>query len=88
MWNTFGKTVLFIEKEKITIIRKCKLFSKPTIYLESKINKIYSKNFKIEKSKYYTRVNFSLNGSLNSVIFEINGNENRIIDWLTRTESR
>ena len=87
LWNTFGKTVLIIEKEKVTIIKERKLFTKPQVYFKSKVGKVFCKNFKVEKSKYYTRINFSLSGSLNSIIFEINGYENRIIDWLTQSKA-
>ncbi|RLJ34077.1 hypothetical protein CLU97_3570 [Chryseobacterium sp. 7] len=55
LWNTFGKTILIIEPEQITVRYKNKLFTKPKIYLKKEIEQIMVKDFKVEKSKLGVR---------------------------------
>jgi hypothetical protein len=87
LWNTFGKTMLTIETEQITIRYKNKLFTKPRIYLKKDIEQILVKDFRIEKSKLGTRYHFSLSGSTYSVVLTHNGNEIRIVDWITEIKA-
>ena len=86
LWNTFGKTILNIDEEKIIVIKKFKLFSKPKIYLKEEVEKIEIKDYRIEKSKYYTRYNFSLTNATNSIVILTN-NEIRMVDWITKEKA-
>jgi energy-coupling factor transporter transmembrane protein EcfT len=86
LWNTFGKTILEKKGNEIIVTKKWKLFSKSRSY--SHMQKIIIKNYKIEKSGYYTRYNFSLGGAVNSIVFIINSEEIRIIDWLTEKRAK
>jgi hypothetical protein len=85
LWNTFGKTILNIEPEIITVIKKNKLFSKPKYYKKNEIEKVIVKDYSIEQTKYFTRFNVSFSGSINSIVFVKNGQELRIIDWQKRS---
>lgn len=83
LWNTFGKTVLEYDAEKITVMKKSKLFSKPKIYYRTEIQKIDIEDFKIERTKYNVRYHYSWSGSTFSVVFVINNLQIRIVDWIT-----
>lgn len=87
LWNTFGKTILIIEQEQITVRHKNKLFTSLKTYLKKEIDQIQVKNFQVEKYKLGVRYHFSLSGSTYSVIFVHNGNEIRLIDWITETKA-
>lgn len=87
LWNTFGKTILTIEPEQITVRYKNKLFTSPRIYLKKEIDQILVKDFQVEKYKFGVRYHFSLSGSTYSVIFLQNGNEIRVINWITETKA-
>lgn len=87
LWNTFGKTVLTIDPETIKIEYKNKLFASPKTYLKKDINQIEIKDFQVERYKLGVRYHFSLSGSTYSVIFVHNGNETRLIDWITETKA-
>ena len=87
LWNTFGKTILIIEPEQITVRYKNKLFTKPKIYLKKEIEQIMVKDFKVEKSKLGVRYHFSFDGSTYSVVFIQNRNETRIVDWITEAKA-
>jgi len=88
LWNTFGKTMLTIEPEQITVRYKNKLFTKPRIYLKKEIDQVQVKDFQVEKYKFGTRYHFSLSGSTYSVVLIQSGNETRIVDWITETKAR
>lgn len=85
LWNTFGKTILEKKESEITVIKRWKLFTKTKSY--SHIEKVIIKNYKIERSGYYTRYNFSLSGVVNSIVLIINNEEIRIVDWLTEKKA-
>ncbi|PTT34375.1 hypothetical protein DBR28_13660, partial [Chryseobacterium sp. HMWF028] len=87
LWNTFGKTILTIEPEQITVRYKNKLFTKPKIYLKKEIDQVQVKDFQVEKYKFGTRYHFSLSGSTYSVVLIQSGNETRIVDWITETKA-
>ncbi len=87
LWNTFGKTVLTIEPEQITIRYKNKLFTAPKVFLKKEIDLVQTKDFTIEKSKWRVRYNFSLSGSTYSVVFIQKDREIRILDWITETKA-
>ncbi|CAI8720858.1 hypothetical protein [Chryseobacterium sp. IT-36CA2] len=87
LWNTFGKTILNIEHEQITVRYKNKLFTKPKVYLKKEIDQVQIKDFQIEKYKFGTRYHFSLSGSTYSVVLIQNGNETRIVNWITETKA-
>ncbi|QBA19865.1 hypothetical protein EU348_01255 [Chryseobacterium indologenes] len=87
LWNTFGKMVLIIDPETIKIEYKNKLFASPKTYLKKDINQIEIKDFQVKRYKFGVRYHFSLSGSTYSVIFVHNGNETRIIDWITETKA-
>lgn len=87
LWNTFGKTILIIEPEQITIWYKNKLFTSPKTYLKKEIDRIQIKDYQVEKYKFGVRYHFSLSGSTYSVIFIQNGNEIRVINWITETKA-
>jgi hypothetical protein len=79
LWNTFGKTVLEFDAEKIIVTKKYKLFSKPKTYYRTEI-KIDVEDFRIEKTKYFTRNNI-FSTSTFSVVFIQNNITFRIVDW-------
>ncbi|WP_433625341.1 hypothetical protein [Chryseobacterium cucumeris] len=87
LWNTFGKTIFIIEPEKITVRYKNKLFTSPRIYLKKEIDQILVKDFQVEKYKFGVRYHLSLSGSTYSVVFIQNGNEIRVINWITETKA-
>ncbi|WP_079243222.1 hypothetical protein [Chryseobacterium indologenes] len=87
LWNTFGKTILIIEPEKITVRHKKKLFTSPQIYLKKEIDQIQVKDFQVEKYKFGVRYHLSMGGSTYSVIFIQNDNEIRVVDWITETKA-
>ncbi|MDQ1855643.1 hypothetical protein [Chryseobacterium sp. WLY505] len=87
LWNTFGKTIFSIEPEKITVRYKNKLFTSPRIYLKKEIDQILVKDFQVEKYKFGVRYHLSLSGSTYSVVFIQNGNEIRVINWITETKA-
>lgn len=87
LWNTFGKTILIIEPEQITVRHKNKLFTSLKTYLKKEIDQIQVKNFQVERYKFGVRYHFSLSGSTYSVVFVHNGNEIRMIDWITETKA-
>lgn len=87
LWNTFGKTILTVEPEQITVRYKNKLFTSPKTYLKKEIDQIQVKDYQVEKYKFGVRYHFSLSGSTYSVIFIQNSNEIRIIDWITEIKA-
>ncbi|KAF2514738.1 hypothetical protein EYY60_03320 [Flavobacterium zhairuonense] len=82
LWNTFGKVILEISPEKIKVTNKHKLFSKPHEYLKSEIEKISILDLGIEKTKYFTRINYLFSNSYYSIVIQKNGKTIRIVDWL------
>jgi hypothetical protein len=86
LWNTFGKTILKFDAEKIIIIKKYKLFSKPKTYFRTEIEKISVDDFKIEKTKYFTRNNIFTNYTF-SIVFTVNKLPIRIVDWLSHEKA-
>jgi hypothetical protein len=87
LWNTFGKTILKIEPEKITVRYKNKLFTGSKIYLKKEIDQILVKNFEVEKYKFGVRYHFSLSGSTYSVVLVQKNNETRIVNWITESKA-
>lgn len=87
LWNTFGKTILSIEPEQITVRYKNKLFTSPRVYLKKEIDEVQIKDFQVEKYKFGVRYHFSISGSTYSVVFIQNGNEIRIVNWITITKA-
>lgn len=87
LWNTFGKTILTVKPEQITVRYKNKLFASPKTYLKKEIDQIQVKDYQVEKYKFSIRYHFSLSGSTYSVIFIQNSNEIRIIDWITEIKA-
>lgn len=83
LWNTFGKTVLEYDTEKIIVTKKYKLFSKPKTYYRTEIQKIDVEDFTIERTKYNARYHYSWSGSTFSVVFICNNLRVRIVDWIT-----
>ena len=83
LWNTFGKVILEISPEKIKVTNKNKLFNKPKEYLKSEIEKISIVDFGIEKTKYYTRLNYLFSNSNYSITIQKGGENIRIVDWLS-----
>ena len=83
LWNTFGKVILEISPEKIKVTHKNKLFNKPKEYLKSEIEKISIVDYGIEKTKYYTRLNYSFSNSTYSITIQKGGENIRIVDWLS-----
>jgi hypothetical protein len=82
LWNTFGKVILEISAENIRVTNKNKLFDKPKEYLKSEIQKISIVDFGIEKTKYYTRLNYLFSSSNYSIAIQKAGKNIRIVDWL------
>lgn len=87
LWNTFGKTILTIEPEQITVRYKNKLFTSPRIYLKKEIDQVQIKDFQVEKYKFGVRYHFSISESTYSIVFIQNGNETRIVNWITITKA-
>jgi len=83
LWNTFGKVILEISPEKIKVTNKNKLFNKPKEYLKSEIQKISIVDFGVEKTKYFTRLNYIFSNSNYSITIQKGGEEIRIVDWLS-----
>ncbi len=82
LWNTLGKVILEISPEKIKVINKNKLFNKPKEYFKSEIEKISILDFGIEKTKYYTRLNYLFSNSNYSITIQKSGKNIRVVDWL------
>ncbi|RXM52561.1 MULTISPECIES: hypothetical protein [unclassified Chryseobacterium] len=87
LWNTFGKTLLIVEQETITIKYKNKLFVGSKIFLKQEIKDIQTIDFKIEKYQFGTRYHFSWVDATYSVVFINNNGEKRIIDWITKEKA-
>jgi len=85
LWNTFGKTVLEFDDEKFIVIKKHKLFTPPKTYYRKNI-KIGIEDFKIEKTKYFTRNNIFTSSTF-SIVFHQNNRIIRIIDWQSPKKS-
>ncbi|WP_213277107.1 hypothetical protein [Chryseobacterium indologenes] len=87
LWNNFGKTVLTIDPETLTIQYKNKLFTSPKIYLKKETDRFETKDFKIEKHQLGVRYHFSISGSTYSVILIQKETETRIVNWLTKDKA-
>lgn len=87
LWNNFGKTVLTIDHETLTVHYKNKLFTNPKTYLKEEIDRIETKNFEVERHPLGVRYHFSLSGSTYSVILIQKDVEIRIVDWLTKDKA-
>lgn len=85
LWNTFGKTILKFDDEKIIVIKKCKLFTPAKTYYRRDI-KIGIEDFKIEKTKYFTRYNIFTSSTF-SIVFHQNNSIKRVIDWQSLKKS-
>ncbi|MBV8328026.1 hypothetical protein [Chryseobacterium sp.] len=85
LWNTFGKTILTIEPDRILIRYKNKLFTQPRIFLKKEIHSVSAKDFAVEKYKSGVRYNISWSGATYSVVLINNNREEiRIVDWITK----
>lgn len=87
LWNTFGKTILTIDSEKVTVRYKNKLFTKPKTYLKKETDQILVKDFQVEKYKFGVRYHFSLSGSTYSVVLIQKDIETRMVDWITESKA-
>lgn len=87
LWNTFGKTILTIDPEKVTVRYKNKLFTKPKTYLKKETDQILVKDFQVEKYKFGVRYHFSLSGSTYSVVLIQKDIETRMVDWNTEAKA-
>lgn len=87
LWNTFGKTLLIVEQESITVKYKNKLFVGSKIFLKKEIKDIQTIDFKVEKHQFGTRYHFSWIDATYSVVFVNNNGEKRIIDWITKEKA-
>ncbi|AZA91039.1 Uncharacterised protein [Chryseobacterium nakagawai] len=87
LWNTFGKTILSIETDFITVKYKNKLFTRPKTFLKQEIKDIQTKDLTIEEYKNGTRYHFSWTGSTYSVVLVNKDGEKRIVDWITREKA-
>lgn len=87
LWNTFGKKVINVEPDRITLWYKNKLFTKPKTFLKSEIKDIELRDLTIERYKYGTRYHFSLSGKTYSVVLVKKDEEKRIIDWITEDKA-
>ncbi|WP_343659843.1 hypothetical protein [Chryseobacterium sp.] len=87
LWNTFGKTILTIDPEKITVQYKNKLFTKQKTYLKEEIDRVQVKDFQVDKYKLGVRYHISLSGSTYSVVLIQKGVETRIVDWITEAKA-
>lgn len=87
LWNTFGKTLLIVDQETITVKYKNKLFVGSKIFLRQEIKDIQTMDFKVEKYQFGTRYHFSWIDATYSVVFINNNGEKRIIDWITKEKA-
>lgn len=88
LWNTFGKTVLHIESDYMTVQYKNKLFTHPITYLKKEVNDIQKKDLTIEKyNKLGVRFHFSLSISTYSMVIITKDKEIRIVDWITEDKA-
>jgi len=87
LWNNFGKTVLTIDTETLTIEYKNKLFTSPKTYLKKETDRFETKDFKIERHQLGVRYHFSISGSTYSVILIQKETETRIVNWLTKDKA-
>ncbi|WP_347218560.1 hypothetical protein [Chryseobacterium sp.] len=87
LWNTFGKTVLSIETDSMTVKYKNKLFTGPKTFLKQEIKDIQTKDLTLEEYKNGVRYHFSWTGSTYSVVLVNKDGEKRIVDWITREKA-
>ncbi|MDN3691285.1 hypothetical protein QWZ06_02930 [Chryseobacterium tructae] len=87
LWNTFGKVILNIEPDSITITYKNKLFTKPKTFDKQEITKIKTIDLRMEKYKFGVRYHFSWIGATSSVVLADRNGETRIVDWITEKEA-
>lgn len=87
LWNNFGKTVLTIDHEILTVHYKNKLFTSPKTYLKKETDHIETENFEVERHPLGVRYHFSISGSTYSVILMQKENEIRIVDWITKDKA-
>lgn len=87
LWNTFGKTILKIETDSITVIHKNKLFKAPNTFLKQEIKDIQTIDQRIEKYKFGVRYHFSWTGATYSVVLADKNGEKRIVDWITKEKA-
>nr|WP_315026306.1 hypothetical protein [uncultured Chryseobacterium sp.] len=87
LWNTFGKTILNIEPDLLTVRYKNKLFSKPKTYLKKEINQILAKDFTVEEYKFGVRYHASWSDSNYSIVLINPNGETRIVDWITKDKA-
>lgn len=87
LWNTFGKTVISIEPDGMTLRYKNKLFTKPKTFLKSEIKDIELRDLTIERNQLGTRYHFSLSGKTYSVLLVKKDEDKRIIDWITEDKA-
>lgn len=88
IWNTFGKTILSIEPDAMTVRYKNKLFTHPITYLKKEIDHIETKDLTLEKlNKLGFRFHFSLSSATYSVVIIKENKEIRIVDWITEEKA-
>ncbi|UKB83388.1 hypothetical protein LF887_20605 [Chryseobacterium sp. MEBOG06] len=87
LWNTFGKTILTIEPDAITVRYKNDLFSRTRTYLKKDIDRVQTKDFKVERYKLGVRYHFSLSSPTYSVILIEDNREVRMVDWITQDKA-
>ena len=88
LWNTFGKVILEISPQKVKVTNKNKLFNKPKEYLRPEIEKISIVNFDIEKTRYFTRLNFLFSNSNYSITIKKGSHIIKIVDWLSHERAK
>ncbi|MDH6253170.1 hypothetical protein M2347_002897 [Chryseobacterium sp. H1D6B] len=82
LWNTFGKTILNIDSEKLIIHKKYRIFGKTKVFNRTAIEKVEVKDFKIEKFKYNSKYHYSHSNSTYSVVIIYNNQAVRIVNWI------
>ncbi|MBP2616877.1 hypothetical protein [Chryseobacterium jejuense] len=87
LWNTFGKTILSIKPDSISVRYKNKLFTSSKTFLKQEIKDIQTLDFRIEKTQLGTRYHFSWADATYSVVLMNKDGEIRIIDWVTKEKA-
>ncbi|MDQ1162759.1 PIN domain nuclease of toxin-antitoxin system [Chryseobacterium sp. SORGH_AS 447] len=86
LWNTIGRTVLKYDDEKIIVIKKFNLLVATKTYYRTEII-IDIKDFKLEKTRYFTRYHL-FSKSTFSLVFIQNNLILRIINWQSYEKSK
>lgn len=87
LWNTFGKTIINIKADSLTVIHKNKLFKAPNTFLKQEIKDILTTDQRMEKYQWGVRYHFSWIGATYSVVLVDRNGEQKITNWITKEKA-